>query len=92
MASIEVTDIQSEKRLGGHTTNISLFGCFVSSANPFPEGTKVRLRISHGGTSFAALGKVVFSRQNSGMGISFTTIESTSQATLETWLATLRAE
>ncbi len=92
MAAIELTDTQSEKHLTAHTTNVSLFGCFVSAASPFPEGTKVRLRISHAGTSFAALGKVVFSRPSSGMGIAFTTIEPTSQTTLEKWIATLRSE
>ena len=57
---------------------------------PLPEGTKVSLRITHGGKSLAALGKVVYSYQNSGMGVSFTTIEPLSQSILERWLASLR--
>jgi hypothetical protein len=64
----------------------------VHTTEPFPKGTKVSLRITHGGKSLAALGKVVYSRQNSGMGVAFTTIEQRSQAILEKWLASLRTE
>jgi hypothetical protein len=70
--------------------NLSLFGCYVHTTDPFPVGTKVSLRITHGGTSLAALGKVV--QPNSGMGVAFTAIEPPSQAILEKWLASLRIE
>ena len=60
------------------------------TTGPFPEGTKVSLRITHGGTSLAAFGKVVYSKPNSGMGIAFAEIEPPSQAILENWLASLR--
>jgi hypothetical protein len=40
-----------------------------------PKGTKVSLRITRGATSLAALGKVVYSKPNSGRGVAFTTIE-----------------
>jgi len=84
--------VRSEKLLSARTTNLSLFGCYVNTSSPFPEGTKVSLRISHGGASFAAFGKVVRFKPNSGMGIAFTQIEPPSQATLEKWLAGLRTE
>jgi hypothetical protein len=91
-ASIELADVRSERLLTARTTNLSLFGCYVYATEPFPEGTKVSLRIAHGGTSFAALGKVVHSKPNFGMGVAFTTIEPPSQAILEKWLASLRTE
>jgi PilZ domain len=91
-ASIELTDVRSERLLSARTTNLSLFGCYVYTSSPFPEGTKVSLRILHGGASFAAFGKVVQSKPNSGMGIAFTEIGEPSQAILEKWLATLRTE
>lgn len=84
--------MRSERLLSARTSNLSLFGCYVYTSSPFPEGTKVSLRISHGGASFAAFVKVVHSRPISGMGIAFTQIEPTSQATLEKWLAGLRTE
>ena len=91
-ASIELTDVRSERLLTARTTNLSLFGCYVYTTGPFPVGTKVSLKITHGGTSLAALGKVVHSKPNSGMGVAFTAIEPPSQAILEKWLASLRIE
>src|SRR2546430_4538934 len=91
-ASIELTDVRSERLLTARTINLSLFGCYVYTSSPFPEDTKVSLRISHGGASFAAFGKVVHFKPNSGMGIAFAEIEPPRQAILEKWLASLRAE
>jgi PilZ domain len=64
----------------------------VYTTGPFPEGTKVSLKITHGGITLAALGKVVHSKPNSGMGVAFSTIEPPSQAILERWMASLRTE
>ena len=86
-----MTDVQSERHLNARTTNLSLFGCYVYTPSPFPEGTKVSLRISHGGASVATFGKVVYSKPNSGMGIAFGKIEPSSQAILEKWISSLRA-
>ena len=84
--------MRSEGSLTARTTDLSLFGCHVSATSPFPEGTKVSLRIMHGGTSLTALGKLVYSKPNAGMGIAFTKIEPSSQAILEKWIASLRNE
>jgi hypothetical protein len=56
----------------------------------FPKDTKVRLQISHAGVNFIAIGKVAYSRPDSGMGIAFITIELESQEVLGLWLADLR--
>ena len=53
-------------------------------------GTKVRLKISHAGVNFIAIGKVAYSLPKSGMGITFITIEPKSQELLDQWLANLR--
>jgi len=86
VASVEVTELDSEKPLSAHTKNLSLLGCFVETPTPLLEGTKVRLRISHRGANFVAIGRVAFSRPNSGMGIAFLTIEPKSQVVLDLWL------
>ena len=91
-ASIELTDVHSERRLTAFTTNLSLFGCYVITGNPFLEGTKVSLRIIRGGKTFAAFGKVVFSKPNYGMGIAFVETEPASQAILENWMTRLRSK
>jgi hypothetical protein len=80
----------TEKQLGAHTEDLSVFGCFVETAAPFPVGTTVRLRISHAGVNFMAQGKVAYSRKDGGMGVAFTSIEPSSLPILDAWLADLR--
>jgi hypothetical protein len=72
------------------TADISVFGCHVKTANPWPVGTKVRIRIVHGGASFAALGTVAYGKANEGMGLAFGKIEPNQQLILDRWIAELR--
>ena len=87
-ANVELTDLR-ERLVTARTTNLSLFGCYVSTTSPFPEGTKVTLRITHDGASFMAWGKVLHLKPNSGMGVAFANIEPTYQTILEKWIASL---
>jgi hypothetical protein len=86
-ASIELTDLQSETLTKEQTSDLSLFGCHIDTLKPLPAGTKVRIKISYRRENFVALGKVVHTRQNSGMGILFTKIEPNDHLVLDTWLA-----
>ena len=90
MARIELTNIESEKHISGHTKELSLFGCFAVTEDSFLEGTRVRLTISRGETHMVAQGRVTYSRPSLGMGIAFTTIEPSSLPVLDFWLAGLR--
>ena len=90
--SVELTDVHSERLVTAFTSNLSLFGCYVIMGSPFTEGTKVSLRIIRGGTTFAAYGKVVYSKPKYGMGIAFTEMEPSGQAILEKWIASLRTK
>jgi PilZ domain len=83
---VQVTAPDTGVYLAAHTEDLSLFGCFVETTTPFAQGTKVRLRISHGGAVFAAEGGVAFSRDRAGMGMIFTPIELSSISILDDWL------
>ena len=84
--AVEVTDLESEKEIVTLAArNLSPFGCFVVTATPFVTGTKVRLRITHRGVTFAALGSVAHVSASEGMGIAFGEIESRDRAVLDTW-------
>jgi PilZ domain len=89
-AAVELTNLQSEVQTTEQTSNLSLFGCHVDTQKPLPPGTRVRMKISHRGESFEAVGKVTFAQQNAGMGIFFTKIESHDQSVLDKWIAELR--
>jgi hypothetical protein len=75
MQAVEVTDLESEKQIATLARNLSLFGCFVATITPFVTGTKVRVRITHRGATFAALGWVAHILASEGMGITFGGIE-----------------
>jgi len=88
VASIELTETESEEQVWGQTTEVSLFGCRVEKVKLLPPDTKVSIRIVHLGHSFLALGRVVYAR--GGMGIVFTKIEGNKALVLEKWIAELR--
>ena len=90
VAGIQVTDLVTEKQLAAHIEDLSLFGCFVETVDPFPAGTKVRLRISYGGANVLAQGTIAYSRDNGGMGIGFTSVEPSTLPILDAWLDDLR--
>jgi len=90
VASIDLINLESEQHLVARTENLNLLGCFGETATPFPEGTKIRLTISHADGRYVAIGKVAYSRPTSGTGIAFITIEPRSQEILDLWLAGLR--
>jgi hypothetical protein len=90
IASIELMQVDSDLQLKEKTTDISLFGCHVATARPWPSGTKIRIRISHNGSSFAAVGTVAHVQAGAGMGIVFTRIGPNEQTILDGWIAGLR--
>jgi hypothetical protein len=92
VATINLTDMQSEVQARHQTSNLSLFGCQVAPGSVFPLGAKMRIRIVHGGVSFTAIGKVAYSHLEFGAGILFTTIEGNDQFVLEKWIDELRSK
>jgi hypothetical protein len=81
-----VIDLESENQIATLARTLSLVGCFVATATPFLTGTKVRLRITHRGATFAALGWVAYAAASEGMGIAFGGIGARDRAILDTWL------
>lgn len=89
-ASIELVDLESDVEIREQTSDLSLFGCQVVTANAWKVGTKVRIRVSHHGNVFTALGRVVNVRTKTGMGVTFTKIEPNNQIILEKWVSEIR--
>src|SRR6266446_6305189 len=52
IAEAVVTEISSDTKLIAKTGDLSIGGCFLDMLNPTPQGTQVRLRISHDGATF----------------------------------------
>jgi hypothetical protein len=86
-AIAEVIDLDQPDALVSLTRDLSLSGCFVKTTTPYPEGTRVRVRIIHSGGEFVAVGNVTANVTATGMGIAFTEIGPSDQAILERWLS-----
>lgn len=87
---MELTQVDCDIHLKEKTTDLSLFGCHVTTHNPWPTGTKISIRISYNGASFSALGTVAHVQPGAGMGILFTRIGPNEQTILDSWIAGLR--
>jgi hypothetical protein len=85
-AIAEVIDLDEPDALVSLTRDLSSSGCFVKTTTPYPEGTRVRVRIIHSGAEFVAVGNVTANVTPAGMGIVFTEIQPNDRAILERWL------
>lgn len=87
VASAEVTDLESGTRLSARISELAVRGCYIDMLNPFPEGTRVTLRILRDEAVFETKAKVAYSQAPSGMGLTFTEMAPAQRLTLEDWLA-----
>ena len=82
-AIAEVIELEQSHEVVAVTRDLSVSGCFLKTTSPFPERTRVRVRIAHSGE---AIGNVRANVTETGMGIVFTQIEPNDRAILERWL------
>jgi hypothetical protein len=85
IASAQVTETRTEARLAARTSDISREGCYLDMLNPLPIGTMLKVNVTHQNRQFDALGRVVHSEHNVGMGVKF--VEIGEHAVIDSWLA-----
>jgi len=88
-ARVEVTDNSSDVMLAGRIVEISQKGCYVNTLSAPPEGTRIRLRITHGLDTFKTAAEVKRVEPGVGMGVRFIETLDDQQLTLNAWLAEL---
>ena len=88
-ADAEVIEQGSSTRTEARITDISDRGCYVETAQSFPLGTAIEIKITKGGESFVAPGRVVYSSEK-GMGLAFGQLGENQLEILEIWLGPLR--
>lgn len=82
-------EVQSGAKFVTRTSELSLHGCYLDMMNPFPEGTQIKLKITHRNADFEALGKVLYAQPNMGMAVAFDTVDPAHQAVLAKWMREL---
>jgi hypothetical protein len=91
-ATVEMVEPQSQTRIQGRTSDLSLGGCYVDSTSSFPTGSSLVVRLTKDTRSFEAPAQVTYSIDGMGMGIRFTGADAEQISTLEKWVAELRGE
>jgi hypothetical protein len=81
----DVIELPRGAKLNARTADISLTGCYIDTLNPVPQGSEVRVRITHGTETFVSLGRVVYVSYGLGMGITFINMEDDQRTRLELW-------
>jgi hypothetical protein len=83
----EVVELPRGAKLSARTSDISRTGCYIDTLNPIPQGSEVRLRLTHHEDTFVALGRVVYVSYGLGMGIAFVKVEDEQLARLDRWFS-----
>jgi hypothetical protein len=89
-ASAEIEEQKTQTRLTTRTSELSRYGCYLDMLNPLPLGTAVKIEILYNEQTFDALGRVIYSQPNMGMGVAFDDMETPQEQTLANWLSHLR--
>jgi hypothetical protein len=85
-ATSVVTETGSSQIVVAQTSELSRFGCFVETAKPYPQGTRVHIELTDGGDVFTASAAVAYVTAE-GMGIVFSMVESEKYEILSKWLS-----
>jgi len=88
---VEAFEPLTNARVWGRLTEISLSGCYASTAEPLPRHSVFQIRMIRDGEAVEAWARVVYMHPGQGMGISFLKVEEKQLGLLKTWLADLAA-
>ena len=87
IASVQVTETRTEARLQARTSDLSREGCYLDMLNPLPAGTRLKINVTHHNQQLDAVGRVVHSELNVGMGVHFEEVGQ--KSVIDAWLAEL---
>ena len=88
-ADVLTEDLQTHARKTGKVENISRSGCYIRTADPWLQWTRIRIWIIYHCQQFEAEGSVMHTAGGRGMGVSFENISSPSEDLLAAWLKSL---
>ncbi len=88
-SAVEVVELSSGARLSGRISDLGVAGCYIDMLNPFPEGTRLRLRFMYRTTPFETQGSVQMCDPAMGMGVAFVDLTPDQRSLLAEGLAEL---
>jgi len=85
-ATAEITDEKANSRSSSRVSDLSLHGCYLELADPFPQGTPVLIEITRDTEFLEAHATVAYREPNLGMGVTFDSIQPYFARVLSQWL------
>jgi hypothetical protein len=85
-ATAEITDERANARSSSRVSDLSLHGCYLELADPFPQGTPVLIEITTETEFLEAHATVAYRELNQGMGVTFDAIQPYFAMVLNRWL------
>jgi hypothetical protein len=85
-ASAELSEEKSQTYLSARVSELSLYGCYFDTINPFPVSTPILVKIVTELVFFEAHATVVYSHPNLGMGVAFREVHPYFLKILQGWL------
>ena len=84
-AEATVVELGSGGTISGKTANVSIGGCYVTTAKPLAARAAVRVQLRHNGSTITVYGDVTRSEPGKGMAIKFRALEPGVGGTLKRW-------
>jgi hypothetical protein len=91
VAVAEITEKGSGTELVTQVSELSLYGCYIDHKNPFPNGTRVTVKIFSESEVFEAGAEVLYAHPNLGMGLVYREVSLKSSSVLRQWLDKAKA-
>jgi len=85
-AAAEVSDEKAQGTLAVRVSKISLNGCYLQTAAPFPAGTPLFVKVFAEDSFFEAHATVAYAQAGAGMGVAFRDLKPYFVNVLKKWL------
>ena len=89
VADAVVTALRDSIYVVAQISELSAKGCYLETAEGFPVGTELCLRICFGGRNCDVAGKTIYRHDDLGIGVVFEKVAADQRAILEAWLTEL---
>ena len=86
-AAADILDEQDDSRTSSRLRDLSLGGCYVEMADPFPQGKNVLIEIYTDTEFLETHATVAFFEPKQGMGLTFSVMQPFFTAVLMKWIA-----
>jgi hypothetical protein len=86
IASAEFSQTNSGPRIEARVNELGMFGCYLETSSPAPEGALIFVKIFREADFFESSATVAYSHPNRGMGIKFRDYNRLHVGTLQKWL------